>query len=471
MEGLSRSAIARRLGISRNTVAKYADMEDFSLRPQTRSAQCRSRVEPFARVVDAWLRADRSMPSKQRHTARRVFDRLIAEQGFTGSYSSVQRWVKHWRESNRTEADGYAELTWAPGVAQVDFGLARALIAGVERDVHVLVVSFPFSNMRFALALPGENAECVCCGLITLFEHIGRVPKVLVFDNATGVGHRFARQVTMTRVFNAFRAHYRIGEVRFCNPYSGNEKGSVENAVGFLRRNLMVPLPSAESLDALTRMLIERCADLAEHEHYRKHEAVSALFDEDKAQMLALPGVVFDPVRWELRHADNLGVVTVDGARYLAGAKYHNLPVHVGLRAFNVEIRSIEGRSIVRLPRVYGASGRTVADPVSILPIVARKPRSWGESPLRGDFPALVRERLDLMDDRDRGRLLNDLATSSQVNGFAATVQACRMIMESGRELSLTGIDQTARRVSQGEDEPHGPDLTRYDRFMKEARA
>ena len=112
-----------------------------------------------------------------------------------------------------------------------------------------------------------------------------------------------------------------------------------------------------------------------------------------------------------------------------------------------------------------------MADPVSILPIVARKPRSWGESPLRGDFPALVRERLDLMDDRDRGRLLNDLATSSQVNGFAATVQACRMIMESGRELSLTGIDQTARRVSQGEDEPHGPDLTRYDRFMKEARA
>ena len=99
------------------------------------------------------------MPSKQRHTARRVFDRLVAEQGFTGSYSSVQRWVKHWRESNRAEADGYAELAWAPGVAQVDFGLAKALIAGVQRDVHVLVVSFPFSNMRFAVALPGENAS------------------------------------------------------------------------------------------------------------------------------------------------------------------------------------------------------------------------------------------------------------------------------------------------------------------------
>jgi hypothetical protein len=139
----------------------------------------------------------------------------------------------------------------------------------------------------------------------------------------------------MTRVFNAFQAHYRIGEVRFCNPYSGNEKGPVENAVGFLRRNLMVPMPKAESLEALTRMLLERCGMLARQRHYRKDDTIGALFEQDKAQMLALPGVSFDPVRWEMRHADNLGIVTVDGARYLAGAKYHNLPVHAGLRAFD----------------------------------------------------------------------------------------------------------------------------------------
>jgi hypothetical protein len=216
---------------------------------------------------------------------------------------------------------------------------------------------------------------------------IGRVPGVLVFDNATGVGHRFGREVTMTRVFNAFQAHYRIGEVRFCNPYSGNEKGSVENAVGFLRRNLMVPMPKAESLEALTRMLLERCGELAHQPHYRKEGTIEGLFEQDRAEMLALPGVSFDPVRWEIRHADNLGIVTVDGARYLAGAKYHNLPVHVGLRAFDVEIRSTDGTRIVRLDRAYGRNAVTAADPASILPVLARKPRSWGESPLRGDFP------------------------------------------------------------------------------------
>lgn len=257
----------------------------------------------------------------------------------------------------------------------------------------------------------------------------------------------------MTVVFNAFRARYRIGEVRFCNPCSGNEKGS------------------AESPQALTRMPLERCRMLAQQPHYRKEGMIGILFEQDRARMLALPGVVFEPVRREMRHADNLGIVTVDGSRYPAGARYHNTSLHVGSRAFDVEIRSADGTGIARLARAYGGNAVTAANPASILPIVVRKPRSWGGSPLRGDFPESVRQALDVMDDPDRGRLLRDLATSSQANGFAATVQACRVILESGRELSFTGIDQTAGRIGQGDGGPHGPDPSRYDRFMKEADA
>ena len=105
--------------------------------------------------------------------------------------------------------------------------------------------------MRCVVALPGENAECVCQGLRLVFEHIGVVPRVLVFDNATGAGHRVAwDKVTIVKVFALFLFAYRI-ETRFCNPYSGNEKGSVENAVGFLRRNIMVPLLNASVLRAV----------------------------------------------------------------------------------------------------------------------------------------------------------------------------------------------------------------------------
>ena len=220
--------------MSRQTVRKYAQLEDCSPKPPVR-AESRSKLDPYKPLIDKWLEADRFMPRKQRHTARRVYDRLVAEQGFDGSYPIVQRYVKRWRQEHRVPGEGYLELEWSPGVMQVDFGLAQAAVAGNRTDVHCLVVSFPHSNMRYAVALPGENAECVCEGLRVVFDHAGVAPLVMVFDNATGAGHRVAwDRITVVDVFQRFIEHYRI-EVRFCNPGAGNEKGSVENAVGFLR--------------------------------------------------------------------------------------------------------------------------------------------------------------------------------------------------------------------------------------------
>lgn len=78
---------------------------------------------------------------------------------------------------------------------------------------------------------------------------------------------------------------------------------------------------------------------------------------------------------------------------------------------------------------------------------------------MHADFPELVRDALDVMDDQEHSRLTRDIAASSGINGFAATIHACRTIIESGRELASTAIDQIASRIAQGDDEPHGPDL------------
>ena len=134
---------------------------------------------------------------------------------------------------HRARSDGFAESKWAPGSAQVDFGRARAVVAGVERVVRFPAVSFPCSNMRWVAALPGETAECVCRGLPEVFERTGMAPRVVVFDNAVGVGHRNADgTAARTRLFSLFRARYGFGP-RFRDPYSGHGKGGVENAVGF----------------------------------------------------------------------------------------------------------------------------------------------------------------------------------------------------------------------------------------------
>lgn len=146
--------------MSRQTVRKYAQLEDCSPEPPARPAAV-SKLDPYKPLIGKWLEADRFMPRKQRHTARRVYDRLVEEQGFDGSYQIVQRYVKRWRQEHRLPGDGYLELEWSPGVMQADFGLAQAVVAGSRTDVHCLVASFPYSNMRYAVALPGENAECV----------------------------------------------------------------------------------------------------------------------------------------------------------------------------------------------------------------------------------------------------------------------------------------------------------------------
>ena len=212
--GVSWREIARRLNVSRDTVRKYAVMEDCSPAPRARSSG-RSGMDGYSSLVDSWLAADRRMPRKQRHTAKRVYDRLVEEAGFTGSYSMVQRYVKRWREDHRLPDDGFMELEWRPGTMQVDFGQALAVIGGAESTVHCLVASFPHSNMRYAAALPGENAECVCEGLLEIFEHIGMVPPLMVFDNATGAAHRVAwDRIRVVKVFQLFCEHHRI-EVRF----------------------------------------------------------------------------------------------------------------------------------------------------------------------------------------------------------------------------------------------------------------
>ena len=324
--GVSWRSIAKEVGVARDTVAKYAGREDCSPKPE-HSASRPSKLDPFKATVDGWLEADRFMPRKQRHTAKRVYDRLVSERGYGGAYSSVQRYVKRWREEHRLPSDGYLELEWHPGEAQVDFGMARAVVGGDRVDVHCLVVTFPYSNMRYCAALPGENAECVCAGLRTVFEHIGAVPLTLVLDNATGAGHRIAwDKVTVVHVFELFVEHYRL-ETRFCNPNSGNEKGSVENAVGFLRRNIMVPLLNAESYAQLTRYMLERCDAMAKETHYRKGAPIGGLFAEEKAEMQPLPSKPYDAIRWEVRKADKDGRVQVDGNHYLAGPSWRGWTV------------------------------------------------------------------------------------------------------------------------------------------------
>lgn len=340
--------------------------------------------------------------------------------------------------------------------------------------VRCLVVAFPYSNMRWVVALPGENAECVCEGLETVFGHIGLASRVLVFDNATGAAHRVAwGKITVVDVFRRFVEHYRV-EVGFRNPASGWEKGNVENAVGFLRRDLMVPMPNAESYRRLASWMLSRCDGIAGNTHCRKDVLISDLFAGEKTRMLPLSRVPYDACRWVTRRADREGNVEIDSDRYLAGPSWHGWTLEAGSRAFQVEIRTQDGRFVVKPPRAYGRAAQTVRNPASLPPVLARKSRAWGESPIRGDLPDRLRLAVDAMDSKTLQRTFRLLAKAGDAYGFDAAAKAGGHIVEQGRSVDEASLTAMARRVSAGEtpDDVPAPALHAYDRFMRpETRA
>ncbi len=448
-------------------MAKYADLEDYSPTPQAPATRPGGSVMTgFAEIIDTWLTEDNQRRRKQRHTAKRVFDRLVDEHGFTGSYSPVQRYVKRFNARNRPAGEGHAELVWPAGTAQVDFGQAEAIIAGIRQLLHVLVITFPFSNMRFVQAYRGETAECVCHGLRTIFETIGAAPRELVFDNATGVGRRTGRKIVESKLFNAFKLHYRT-QARYCNPNSGNEKGNVENAVGFLRRNLMVPEPGAATLAGLNEVLLARCQNLATATHWRKHLTIGELFAGDVAACMALPGIGFDPVRYESRKADKTGNVLIEGNAYAAGPAYHSRNLTVGLRHDVVQILDEHAEPLVSFERVFGKQSATVFEPASLLPLLVRKPGAWSHSPLREVVPDPVRDWLDRAGTADRRRLLNAVEAASGPAGFDSAIQAAETLIRHDGTPEPAALGMLARRIAHDtEPEGAGVDLGVYDNLM-----
>jgi transposase len=269
--------IAKELGVDPKTVRKYMEQEDFS--PPAPHVEMRpSKLDAYKTTIDAWLAADAQNRYKQRHTAQRVFNRLQQKYPeFTCSYPTVVRYVRSFRQRQQLDRTGFLELQWHPGEAQADFGECDIVLNGSLRTCRYLVVSFPYSNVAFVQCFLGETTECLCQGLMDIFEHVQGVPIRLVLDNATGAGRRLGEVVRLTQLFKRFQAHFGF-ELTFCNPQSGHEKGNVENKVGYVRRNYFVPMPSTASLAAWNTELLTLCDLDNAREHYKKERPMCDLF-------------------------------------------------------------------------------------------------------------------------------------------------------------------------------------------------
>jgi len=166
VEGLSQREAALRFGIDRKTVSK---MLRYSIPPgyQRSAPPGRPKLDGFTALIDRILDEDRSAHRKQRHTAKRIFERLRDEHGFTGGYTIVKDYVRERRVLSR---EMYVPLAHPAGHAQVDFGEALGVIDGVEQKVHFFAMDLPHSDACFVKAYPAETSEAFCDGHVAAFD-------------------------------------------------------------------------------------------------------------------------------------------------------------------------------------------------------------------------------------------------------------------------------------------------------------
>ena len=286
VEGQSRRSVAREFGVSRKTIQK---MLMYSVPPgyQRQLPIRRPKLGPWLGVIDAILKEDKTRPVKQRHTAKRIFERLKAEHKFSGGYTIVKDYVRGEELRGR---EMFVPLVHPAGEAQADFGEALVVIAGVEQKAHFLAMDMPHSDDCFVMAFPAETTEAFLEGHARAFEYFGAVPTRILYDNTKIAVARIlgGEERTKTKPFLELQSHYLFAD-KFGRPAKGNDKGKVEGIVGYARRNFMVPIPRVNSWDELNAHFAEECCKRRERRLRGHTETIGERFERDRAAMLPLP--------------------------------------------------------------------------------------------------------------------------------------------------------------------------------------
>ncbi len=326
VDGMSTREAARVFGLHRDTVRK---MLAYSVPPGYRrqSAPRRPKLDPYRGVIDRILEEDRSLPKKQRHTGKRIYDRLRAEHGFTGKYTIVKDYV---RERRRRTREMYVPLSHPAGHTQCDFGQAKAVVGGVEQTVRYFVLDLPHSDGCFVKAYPVETTEALCDGHVSAFSFLGGVPRSILYDNTRlavakilGDGRR-----QRTRVFSELQSHY-LFEDRFGRPGKGNDKGKVEGMVGYVRRNFLVPVPSFESFDARNAYLERRPLKRLDAQIRGHTETIGQRLERDLEALLAPPAAPYDASDKRVSRVSSLSLVRYRTNDYSVPVAYGHMEVLV----------------------------------------------------------------------------------------------------------------------------------------------
>jgi transposase len=356
-----------------------------------------SKLEPFLPVIEEILKSDRQVHRKQRHTAKRIFERLRDEHGYDGGETIVKDAVRGLKQRNR---EVFLPLTHPPGEAQVDFGFAEVWLQGELTKVALFVMTLPYSDAVFAQAFPRECTEAFLEGHARAFAFFGGVPVRISYDNSKIAVSRIvgSRERAVTSEFLRLKSHF-LFEDHFCLVRRPNEKGHVERLLDFARRNYLVPVPRVDSLETLNRQLAERCRRDLERQLRGKPSTKQVLLAEEQRGFLRpLSKQSFEARRLDQAAADSLALVRFDTNSYSVPTQYAHRTITVV--ATVDEVRLICADRVVARHRRHWGREQSFFDPVHYLALLERKPGGFDHARPLADWQlpvcfGILRRRLE----------------------------------------------------------------------------
>ncbi len=381
-EGLPIREICRKAGISRNTVRKILRGQqarhEYHRHPASQPAQ-----DPIKETIETWVKQDSLEGRKYRRTARRMYSELQSDEyGYKGSYASVLRCFQEARRRlGKNPAEVFIPLDFGPGqAAQFDWGEVKAVIAGQLMTLNVGALQLCKSRKSYARAYPSQKQELLFDIHRRAFEHFGGVPRRVIYDNLGTAVKRILKgnHRRLQERFVEFSSLY-LYQADFCNPARGNEKGRIENLIGFIRDNFFVPVPKFSTLEELNDRLLSFVISVARTKLHpgSADQTRHDIYEQEKGSLLPLPVHGYECCRVTHAAVTSYSTIHFDSNQYSVPGDYVGKTVLVKGYADEVAI-SLNGAEVARHKRLYGFKQQSL-NPYHYLEALSRKPRAFAD--------------------------------------------------------------------------------------------
>ncbi|WP_425622518.1 IS21 family transposase [Brevibacillus borstelensis] len=479
--GKSIRQISREIGYSRQVIRKALKSSGIPVY-QLSKPKPKPVIDSVKPIILEWLRQDEQAPPKQRHTAKRIYQRLVDEHGFTGGESTIRRYVRELRVS---PPKAFVPLDFPPGrFAQFDWGEVTVHLQGKPVKVQVFCMRCTYSRKIFIKTFAHQKQEALLQGHVDAFEFFGAVPQVITYDNLKTAVKKVleGKNREEQERFVQLRAHY-LFESYFCDPGKGHQKGQVENLVQFAQRQFFTPVPNVSSLEELNQILLEKCISYENTTVPRSSLTVGEAFSQELPIMLPLPPQPLDCFRVVPVKSNTLSMVHIEKNAYSVPVSYASTQLTCQVFAEKIEV--YHGKNLIATHKRCFEKGKEILQYDHYLDLLLIRPGAvlYARPLHQAGLPAIYQKFLDKCHNRPGGmkefvRLLllhREFDTSLVKEALEEACQKGMFQYDAVRQLLFqrTLPEHRLPQLSLAEDssvpriQVKAPDLSQYNRLLQ----